>query len=194
MPTHKVKNIFSEIGTFFKENDAKSAMNTIMDMTLVLHLSEKRLFRSESKCNCKLTQLQVLQILLLFPCFMIKNAYNYSSSALSNFFNCKKDVFYRFLSNESYDWRRILETISILLWRKTQEEGTSNGDDPVCLMVDDTDFPKRGIQTELVGKVYSHVTHTMMLGFKALFLGITDGRTQMLLNYCLVGEKGKNGS
>lgn len=33
MPTHKVKNIFSEIGTFFKENDAKSAMNTIIDMT-----------------------------------------------------------------------------------------------------------------------------------------------------------------
>ena len=60
MPTHKVKNIFSEIGTFFKENDAKSAMNTIMDMTLVLHLSEKRLFGAESKCNCKLTQLQVL--------------------------------------------------------------------------------------------------------------------------------------
>jgi hypothetical protein len=191
MPTHKVKNIFSEIGTFFKENDAKSAMNTIMNMTLVLRLSEKRLFGAESKC--KLTQLQVLQILLLFPCFMIKNAYNYSSSALSNFFSCKKDVFYRFLSNESYDWRRILEIISIQLWRKTQDEGTSNGDAPVCLMVDDTDFPKRGIQTELIGKVYSHVTHTMMLGFKALFLGITDGRTQMLLNYCLVGEKGEEG-
>ena len=74
MPANKGKNFFSEIGKFFKENDAASAMNTIMDMTGVLCLSEKRLFGADSKCNCKLTQLQVLMILLLFPCFMIKNA------------------------------------------------------------------------------------------------------------------------
>ena len=191
MPANKGKNIFSEIGKFFKENDAASAMNTIMDMTGALHLSEKRLFGAESKCNCKLTQLQVL---LLFPCFMIKNAYNYSSSVLCSLFSCKKDVFYRFLSNESHDWRKILRTVSAQLWSKAQEEGTPNGDAPVCLMVDDTDFPKRGVQTELIGKVYSHVTHAMILGFKALFLGITDGKTQMLLDFCLVGEKGKRGN
>lgn len=100
MPQHKSTSIFSEIGNFFKKNDAASAMNTIMTMTAVLRLSEKRLFRTESKCNCKFTQLQVLQILMLFPCLMIKNAYNYSTSALSSLFECKKDVFYRFLSNE----------------------------------------------------------------------------------------------
>ena len=58
-------------------------------------------------------------------------------------------------------------------------------------MVDDTDFPKRGFQTELIGKVFSHVTHSMILGFKALFLGITDSRSQMLLDFSLVGEEGK---
>ena len=57
MLSDKVTNIFSEIGKFFKENDATSAMNAIMDMTKILRLSEKRLFGSESKCNCKLTQL-----------------------------------------------------------------------------------------------------------------------------------------
>ena len=61
-------------------------------------------------------------------------------------------------------------------------------------MVDDTDYPKRGIQTELIGKVFSHVTHSMMLGFKALFLGITDGRSQMLIDFALVGEEGKKGN
>ncbi len=58
-------------------------------------------------------------------------------------------------------------------------------------MVDDTDYPKRGIQTEMIGKVFSHVEHKMILGFKGLFLGITDGATQMLMDFCLVGEKGK---
>lgn len=61
-------------------------------------------------------------------------------------------------------------------------------------MVDDTDYPKRGIQTELIGKIYSHVIHSMMLGFKGLFIGITDGMSQMLLDFALVGEAGKKGN
>ena len=49
MLSDKGTNIFSEIGKFFKENDATSAMNAIMDTTKALRLSEKRLFGSESK-------------------------------------------------------------------------------------------------------------------------------------------------
>ena len=190
----KGTNIFSEIGKFFKENDATSAMNAIIDMTKTLRLSEKRLFGSESKCNCKLTQLQVLGLLMLFPCFMIRNAYNYGKSSLSCLFDCRKDVFYRFISNESYDWRKILATVSFQLWNKTQEKRTTDSAEPVCLMVDDTDYPKRGIQTELIGKIYSHVTHSMMLGFKGLFIGITDGISQILLDFAIVGEEGKKGN
>ena len=194
MLSDKGTNIFSEIGKFFKENDATSAMNAIMDMTKALRLSEKRLFGSESKCNCKLTQLQLLGLLMLFPCFMIRNAYNYSKSSLSGLFDCRKDVFYRFISNESYDWRKILAVVSGQLWSKSQEKRTSDSTEPVCLMVDDTDYPKRGIQTELIGKIYSHVTHSMMLGFKGLFIGITDGVGQILLDFALVGEEGKKGN
>ena len=95
MLSDKGTNIFSEIGKFFKENDATSAMNAIMDTTKALRLSEKRLFGSESKCNCKLTQLQVLGLLMLFPCFMIRNVYNYGRSSLSSLFDCRKDVFSR---------------------------------------------------------------------------------------------------
>ena len=193
MPSNKSTNIFSEIGKFFKENDSPSAMNAIMDMTKALRLSEKRLFGSESKCNCKLTQLQVLGLLMLFPCFMVRNAYNYGKSSLSGLFGCGKDMFYRFISNESYDWRKILATVSVQLWNKSQEKRTAKSAEPVCLMVDDTDYPKRGVQTELIGKIYSHVTHSMVLGFKGPFVGITDGVSQMLLDFALVGEEGKNG-
>ena len=82
MPNDKGTNVFSEIGKFFKEKDATSAMNAIMDMMDALSLSEKSLFGIESRCNCKLTQLQLLGLLMLFPCFMIRNAYNYASSSL----------------------------------------------------------------------------------------------------------------
>ncbi len=98
IPMSKGKSFISEIGKYFKENDATSAMNQIMDITRMLNLSEKRLFGEESRCNCKYSQLQVLQLLLLFPCFMIKNAFNYSASSLCGIADCGKDVFYRFLS------------------------------------------------------------------------------------------------
>ena len=142
----------------------------------------------------KTETLTVLGLLMLFPCFMIRNAYNYGKSSLSGLFDCRKDVFYRFVSNESYDWRKILATVSLQLWNKTQEKRTTDSAEPVCLMVDDTDYPKRGIQTELIGKIYSHVTHSMMLGFKGLFIGITDGISQILLDFAIVGEEGKKGN
>ena len=94
---NKGTNFISEIGKYFKENDATSAMNKIMDITRTLNLSEKRLFGEESRCNCKYSQLQVLQLLLLFPCFMIKKVFNYSTSSLCGIVDCGKDVFYRFL-------------------------------------------------------------------------------------------------
>ena len=99
IPMSKGKSFISEIGKYFKENDATSAMNQIMDITRMLNLSEKRLFGEESRCNCKYSQLQVLQLLLLFPCFMIKNAFNYSASSLCGIAYCGKDVFYRFLAH-----------------------------------------------------------------------------------------------
>jgi hypothetical protein len=44
---------------------------------------------------------------------------------------------------------------------------------------------------KFIGKVFSLVTHTMVLGLKAVFLGITDGKSQMLLDFSVVGEEGK---
>ena len=41
MPNDKGTNVFSEIGKFFKEKDATSAMNAIMAMMDALSLSEK---------------------------------------------------------------------------------------------------------------------------------------------------------
>lgn len=87
MLNNKSTNVFSEIGKFFKEKDATSVMNVIMSMMDTLSLSEKRLFWIESICNCKLTQLQLLGLLMLFPCFMIRNAYNYASSSLFGVFS-----------------------------------------------------------------------------------------------------------
>lgn len=186
--------IFSEIGKYFVNKETNSAMYAIMDSTKALSLKEQQLFPTQSKRNCKVTQLQVLQLLLMFPCFMVHNAYNFATSSLYKLIDCQKDIFYRFLSNETYDWRKILSTISIRLWKKAHTCSEHPSERPVCLMIDDTDYPKTGLCAEKLGKVFSHVEHKMIAGYKGLFLGITDGVSQMLLDFCILGEKGKNGT
>ncbi len=190
MLNSKNTNIFSEVSTFFSEKDDSNAINAIMDNARYLKISEKEL-SLESSDNFKYTRLLVFQLLLLFPFFMIKNAFHYSESVLSKFLSCKKDVFYRFLANGSLNWRKILYRINLQLIGKIivrTDSTTSN--DPVCLIIDDSDLPKTGKRIEQIGRIFSHVSHRSIIGFKSLFLCRTDGKTQTVLDFSLHGEEG----
>ena len=62
---------------------------------------------------------------------------------------------------------------------------------PTVLIADDTDLPKSGLKMECIGKVFSHVEQKSILGFKALMLCWSDGRTQLMVDSSLHGETGK---
>ena len=57
---------------------------------------------------------------------------------------------------------------------------------------DDTDLSKTVFKIEMIGRIYSHILHKSILGFKGLFLCHTDGKTQALLDFSLHGEEGRN--
>ena len=190
MLSNKCTNIFSEINSFFPENDNRKAINSIMDIAQHVKIAGKTL-SLESSENCKFSRLQVFQLLLLFPLFMVKNAFHYTDSVLSKVLPCKKDVFYRFLENGSIDWRKILYRINMQLIGKIIVRSDSQSSKaPVCLIIDDSDLPKTGMRMEFIGRIFSHVTHASILGFKALFLCRTDGKTQTVLDFSLHGEEG----
>ena len=172
----KSTNIFSEISKFFSENDNSKAINIIMCIAQHLKISEKVL-SLESSDNCKFPRLLVFQLLLLFPLFMVKNAFNYTDSILSKVLACKKDVFYRFMENGSINWRKIMYRINMQLIDKIIVRSDSQkSKDPVCLIIDDSDIPKTGMRMEFIGRIFSHVAQATILGFKALFLCRTDGK------------------
>jgi hypothetical protein len=190
MPRFESTNIFSEINTFFSEKDHSKAISAIMDTSKHLKLSAKTLCM-ESRDNCTYTRLQVFQLLLLFPLFMVKNAFHYTDSMLFKVLPCHKDVFYRFMENGSLDWRKILYRINTQILEKIiVREDSHSSKDPVCLIIDDSDLPKTGMSIEKMGRIFSHVTHSSILGFKALFLCRTDGKTQTVLDFSLHGEEG----
>lgn len=186
----KDKHIISEIEGFFKKNDCNKAITCIMNTIRLMNLRPSHV-GFEKRHNCKLTSVQVLELLLLFPFFMVKNSCQYSYSGLSKLFSCQKDMFYRFMEQDGIDWRKLVYILNLKLLNRTKLRKDSK-DSLQCLIVDDTDLPKTGFKTELIGRIYSHVLHKSILGFKGLFLCHTDGKTQTLLDFSLHGEAGKN--
>ena len=103
---------------------------------------------TEKKENCKFTNVQVLNLLVLFPFFVVRNAYRYSGSSLSRLFCCEKDMFYRFMNDGNIKWRKLLYAMNLQLLRKTSRSTEAEHDKPVCLIIDDTDAPKSGRKSE----------------------------------------------
>ena len=193
MPVHKVTQFLSEISTFFRKNNSDRAMFTIMEVIKGIRMNEWTLFGRKSRSGSKYSLLQVFQLLLVCPCFMIRNSFNIYGSPLGGKLGCRKDVFYEFLNDGRTDWRKLMYHIVRQLWTKVIVRSDHKSED-TCLMIDDTDFPKTGRRMENIGRVHSHLEHRSILGFKALFLGITDGISQMLLDFAILGEKGKKGN
>lgn len=187
---NKDTTILSDLRDFFLENENNRAINSIMRVMEHINIRSGQI-GAEKKENCKFTSLQVLNLLMLFPFFVVKNACQYSGSSLSRLFVCEKDMFYRFMNDGNVRWRKLLYAMNLQLIKKIQHESTVSHDKPVCLIIDDTDTPKSGKHTELIGRVWSHVLQRSILGYKCLTLLLSDGTSQLMLDFSLHGEKGK---
>ena len=112
----------------------------------------------EKRANCKFTSLQVLNLLMLFPFFVVKNACQYSGSALSHLFVCEKDMFYRFMNDGNVRWRKLLYAMNLQLIKKIQHESNVSHDKPVSLIIDDTDCIMCGYKLPVDGYDVVNVT------------------------------------
>ena len=187
----KDTTITSDLRSFFAKGDNNRAIKCIMGVMEHINIRPNQI-GIEKKENCKLTALQVLNLLMLFPFFIVKNACRFSNSSLSNMFRCKKDMFYRFINDGNVRWRKILYAMNLQLIRKISSNTTVPHDKPICLIIDDTDAPKTGMKTELIGRIWSHVHQKSILGYKCLTMLLSDGVSQLLLDFSLHGEEGKD--
>lgn len=142
--------------------------------------------------NCQLTNQQLFEIVLLLPFVAVKGFSHYASSALSRMFGGKKDILYSFMQQDEIDWRKLVSRISIKLIRMvTVRKDFKKSHLPTVLICDDTDLPKTGFKMEGIGRIFSHVHQKSILGYKALMLVWSDGRTQFMVESSLHGEIGK---
>ena len=184
----KDTTILSEINNFFTSGE--KAIETVFSTLRSLKLSESQFFIKE-KPNNTYKNTDKLLLMLLFPMFKVKSGYDYKTSALYTIMLCGKDVFYRLLNNPTINWRKLHYVISKKLIKQCASK-TEPTDTPRCLIIDDTDLPKTGRCIELIGKIYSHVSHRSILALKGLFMAYHDGKSLFALDFSLHGEQGKN--
>lgn len=187
----KGTKIISDLRSFFSKSENNKAIDSIMSVMDRIHIRPSQI-GPVKKDNCKMSNWQILQLLMQFPFFSVKNASKFPNSALGKLFVCEKDMFYRFINDGNVNWRTILWSISGHLIRQIEKFSNASSKRPRCLILDDTDAPKRGKKTEFIGRIYSHVVHKSILGFKCLTLLYTDGISQSFVDFSLHGEEGKN--
>ena len=59
------------------------------------------------------------------------------------------------MNDGNIKWRKLLYAMNLQLLRKISRSTEAEHDKPVCLIIDDTDAPKSGRKSELIGKVFS---------------------------------------
>lgn len=187
----KNTTIPSEILKIFSEKRRSATLEAFCKLLESLNLDSKTLGGNKHH-NCKLTNLQIFQIVLLLPFFAVVGFSHYPSSALSRMFGGKKDLLYSFMSQDNIDWRKIIYRItSKLITKITIRKDFKKSNLPAVLICDDSDLPKSGMRMESIGKIFSHLHQRCILGYKALMLCWSDGRTQFMIDASLHGEKGK---
>lgn len=97
----------------------------------------------------------------------------------------QKDTVYRFLNNCYYNWRRFLLLLSSQIIRSrivplTDEKRVN------VFIIDDSLFSRpRSKTVELLARVFDHVEHKYVRGFRMLTLGWSDGNTFLPLAFSL---------
>ena len=188
MSQRKNTIIVSEIENFFSGNCGK-AINGIINVIKALKFTDRHL-GLQTKCNASRSTTDKLLTMIQFPLFGVKDPWSYCFGQASRLIDAGKDQFYRLLNEATINWRNVNYVIvnGLLALISKRAETT----DPICLIVDDTDLPKRGICMEFISRIYSHVTHTYKLGFKMLALALDDGKQMSCVDFSLHGEKGRN--
>jgi len=69
---------------------------------------------------------------------------------------------------------------------------TTPGDDHKCLIFDDTDIGKRGKKIEGISKIFDHVDHRFIFGFKLLVAGYWNGSVFIPVDFSFHRENKDN--
>lgn len=176
----EIKSIFQEKGD--RVGDTVFALLKCFDIASSCRKSKIVKFKGY-------TTKEILFVLFLFPFMLVDTIRGFILSGYP-LTQAKKDVFYRFLNEEWFHWRKMLYiTAKRFRTLTASSEKTST---PSCGIIDDSLLEKTGKKIEGIGKVFDHIKKKSVIGFKCLLYCYCDGKSIYPLDFSLHAEKGKD--
>lgn len=158
------------VANFFKEHKIGQA------------LKQSNFFKQKG-FPCK----DLLQFLVTLV-FMGKNLWRYLDTDVGNA-PFQKDAVYRFLNNCSYNWHKFLLLLSSKIIQNRIVPLTDEKRVNVFIIDDSLYSRSRSKAVELLARVYDHVEHKYVRGFRMLTLGWSDGNTFLPLAFSLLSSE-----
>ena len=164
-----------------EKNISISIKNFISDFKIVALLRK-----------CGGNKIKGVPFLMLFT-YVLTNAFRNGSFYMQQHMGKLKDSFskntyYRFMSNPKINWLRFITLLSEHIINNHFRPLTSE-DRADCFVIDDSLYERSGYRkTELVSKVFDHVSMSYRKGFRLMTLGWTDGCSFLPINFCLLAS------
>ena len=99
----------------------------------------------------------------------------------------RKDVYYRFLNEARYNWRRFYQALSTKVI--SQFETLTSSQRIRVFIIDDSPVSRnRSKKVELLARIYDHVSQSYLRGFQLLTLGWSDGFSFVPLDFSLMSS------
>ena len=184
----KIKYKIDEIQSFCR--DQKKSIDALIE--LVSFFDIRRISRMANVIKAKGYSFhRLLSILILLPYLNQASIYAFLQSGYSELSAAEKDAYYRLKNDCRFSWRKLLKAVVKRFMKVVEDHGeASHG--IRCFAMDDTVLPKIGKYIEQIGRVWDHVTHRYLIGFKMLALGYYDGKSFIPVDFSLHREEGRN--
>ena len=142
--------------------------------------------------KCGGAKLKGVPSFVLFS-YVLTNAFRmgsfYMQSRMASFATpFSKNTYYRFFVNPHMNWLRFTTLLAERIIRRHLRPLTSDARDD-CFVIDDSLYERAGFKrTELVSRVFDHVSGRFKKGFRLLTLGWTDGCTFLPVNFSMLAS------
>lgn len=134
----------------------------------------------------------LLSMMIILPFINKDSIHALLRSGMKDLSPSAKDSYYRLKNMETIAWEKLLGKFVKRFLSLVAKNTKPVKDGAQYLILDDTLLAKCGKVMEGVGRLWDHVAHRSVLGYRLLQLGYYDGKSFLPLDFSFHREKGKN--
>lgn len=179
-----------EVKTFFNDTWVQPEF-FLKHLELLNFHKTSKLFKSVKKCGVPFWDL--MKLILVLPFMDMGSLGSVFNGGATVETKAQKDTYYRALTNQKMNWRNLL-LLFVKRYLSLEQKFATPKDIHKCLIFDDTDIGKRGKKIEGASKVFDHVNHRFIFGFKLLVAGYWNGSLFIPVDFSFHRENKDNKS